>query len=1842
MKLRRVVRASVRGGAAWGGRVVSEPVAEGLEPRVLLSTAAELGLSAGVFFDPDAGYSAAQLVEMAGMGPRADSGRVILEWGGGRLVSSYGRYIATFDEAFGAGAEGDAKARAAVARVGEALGVTPMNVEPIARGRFAAFDVGRVLDEGAVRSAASATEGVMAVEPSRLYEPNAVPDDEDYPEQWHLENTGQFIDFGDEFTGFGRVGSDISAVEAWNTTIGSRNTIIAVIDSGVDWDHPDLIDNIWTNPGEIPGNGIDDDGNGFVDDVRGWDFGLNDNDPADDAFGAGHGTGVAGLIGATGDNGIGVTGVNWRTSILPLKASSFSGRTYEDSAILAAYDYVTMMRQRGVNIVAVNASYGRTLPDETFLNGSDLVAERIALEAMIGSGATMIASAGNGDFFGIGIDLDGPALTTPAQYDIPGLINVAATTPEDTLTSYSNFGATTVDLAAPASATLTLDPFGGYRLFNGTSAAAPIVSGIVGLLKSVRPDLTPTEIRQVLIDSSDFVPALAGKVVANGRVNAARALEIAGVAGPVVTRVTPGPITAQVLDTGAPVDSVVATFNRAIDPAFLDTGEVAFASAGSDGILGTGDDVSGTVTSVALEPGSDRAVRISLDTSNGALFQGGRLLPGVYRAILSPGGFRDTNGNFLNGGASSGTSETVRFQVVAVGAPLEQNDTIGLATTVNFAQGGEAELRRLAIGDGVQGTLDVDLFRVNVPSAGLITAEVVAQRLPLPSLLDAQIRLFDVNGNEIASNDQFFGADPFVSYFVATDGVYYIGVSGFGNDAYDPALSGSGASQSIGAYDLKIGLELTGPETVTRDRDLSANPPTIPADPATTGVVEDTLSFSDTRTIRDLDVRLNLEHGRVGDLRVSLISPAGTEVVLSDRRGGSGSGFDSTLFDDEAGTALANGAAPWAGAFRPDESLAAFSGESGAGDWTLRIEDLTEGIGGRLLGWSLNFEMESDIAGPFELNDTAASATDIPQLAGSGAATLEAFIGDGPFGLRDRDIFRFTADAGSTLTAFVSPTEESQLDASLRLFDDLGREILRVAPATGRDAAIDRFVISAGGTYYLGVAEQANVSYDPFNALSGMQGATSGAYTLGVTLTPGLSDVPGFIRGEKLSIGVGANGEITSLFGEDGFGIDYLGAQRTTFFGVSASGIGFVNGADATGIGLPMSVVNESDAANTRLVTEGQFRGLDIRRTISFATEDGFAAFDVTLVNNSGQMLSDVAWIEGINPNHGQGFFGLSGETSNDIVQIDTDDDMTPDTTVPLVTAAILPEFFNQPITMGFGAPSSDGNATPLVLSLGAQVRDAAQAVNNGLPDPQGALGDNRVAMGFEFGNLVAGASVTFRYFLFVDTQDMSVREMYDLMDSGAGTGHLAPAPAMAATETIDGQAVPTAPYRLYYPEGFANDFIFTYVPILNPNDEATTVYAIARYETGDRDQVIGQVTIEPNARGGLTISTPELVASGDALVRTQTPYGIELRSDRPVAATLSYYDTFLLDGARAAVGEAFTSEASRTWTFGGVTKDDGVFNFLVFLNTEDADTQVTTTFYPEGGGEPVSLTTSLGALRRGGWNIAAQSQILPGRYGVRVEAAAPIVAALTAFDNGASTGEPGATGLLGLPGAGALSGAIPEGQLGLASDRETLAFLNAGMTDASVQVTFQFTSGSAFRTSLSVPAESRASLDVGSLIGFPRGDNYAITYTSNVPVTAALPTYAYGDGFGASFAGQARTLWGFGEGFRPAGATENVDEYLRLYNPGSSDTLVEITLMFDNGLGAETTRQTVPARSVAEFDLHDFVTGDRRAVFAYFGVLVRAADPIVAYMGHYDPFFPGGFGTLGTPLGERATINLA
>ncbi|QJE95546.1 S8 family serine peptidase [Luteolibacter luteus] len=250
--------------------------------------------------------------------------------------------------------------------------------------------------------------------------------DPEFSKLWGLHNTGQSVNGT-----AGSSGTDAKFVEAWALAKPSAGeVVVAVVDTGVDITHPDLAANIWTNPGEIAGNAVDDDGNGQVDDVHGYDFSLNTANMSDSGE---HGTHVAGTIAATGDNNLGVIGVNYKAKILPLKVST-DGDTLSTSAVLAAFDYAIELKERGVNVVAINASFG---------GGSSSTSESNAIEALRDAGIVLCAAAGNDG------ENNDTVASYPANYPVSNIIAVAATTQTNGLASFSNYGASNVDIGAP-------------------------------------------------------------------------------------------------------------------------------------------------------------------------------------------------------------------------------------------------------------------------------------------------------------------------------------------------------------------------------------------------------------------------------------------------------------------------------------------------------------------------------------------------------------------------------------------------------------------------------------------------------------------------------------------------------------------------------------------------------------------------------------------------------------------------------------------------------------------------------------------------------------------------------------------------------------------------------------------------------------------------------------------------------------------------------------------------------------------------------------------------------------------------------------------------------------------------------------------------------------------------------------------------------------------------------------------------------------------------------------------------------------------------------------------------
>jgi subtilisin family serine protease len=312
------------------------------------------------------------------------------------------------------------------------------------------------------------------------------------------------------------------AEEAWAAgATGSRNVVVGIIDEGVDFNHPDLINNMWVNPFD-PLDGIDNDGNGYVDDTRGWDFYNNDNSIFDAAQGDTHGTHVAGTIGAQGNNGVGVTGVNWNVTMISTKFLGPDGGYTSDA--VRALDYLTDLKTRhGINIVATNNSWG---------GGGYSSALHSAILRAAKAGILFVGAAGNEalnndttpSYPSNTSTLTGTSAVSAASYE--AVIAVASITNTGALSSFSNYGATQVDIGAPGSSILSTVPGGAYASYSGTSMATPHVTGAIALYAAANPGATAAQIRSALLSTATPTTSLAGRTVTGGRLNVSAMLNI--------------------------------------------------------------------------------------------------------------------------------------------------------------------------------------------------------------------------------------------------------------------------------------------------------------------------------------------------------------------------------------------------------------------------------------------------------------------------------------------------------------------------------------------------------------------------------------------------------------------------------------------------------------------------------------------------------------------------------------------------------------------------------------------------------------------------------------------------------------------------------------------------------------------------------------------------------------------------------------------------------------------------------------------------------------------------------------------------------------------------------------------------------------------------------------------------------------------------------------------------------------------------------------------------------------------------------------------------------------------
>jgi hypothetical protein len=473
--------------------------------------------------------------------------------------------------------------------------------------------------------------------------------------------------------------SAIQAPEAWDLATGAPPVVVGIIDTGVDYTHEDLADNVWRNPGEAPvPNGIDDDGNGYVDDIHGINAIAGNGDPFDDHS---HGTHVAGTIGAVGDNGVGVVGVNWAVQVMALKFLDANGWGNVSDAIECLEYAILMKEQYGVNLKLTNNSWG----GGGFSQG---LADAIAASG--DAGMLFVAAAGN-------YSTDNDAVPSyPASYGSPNVVAVAASDPADRLTYFSHYGAESVDLAAPGIDILSSIPGNGYAFFNGTSMAAPHVSGAAALLWAVEPDADPLAIKANLLATVDPTPELEGRVVSGGCLNAFNAMSACSANEPVMS-VTPRDGFA--INTGEALPIEIALFrcasritNATVTVDVSEGGPPIFVR--DDGVAPdeTADDGRYAAAWVA-----NRAGPVSLVIS--AIFAGGSLADTVDGTVVDMPEYRFEPGEFAWIDASAGGQVPVVYDDQAVELDLgfefpfygELHDRVAVSTNglLSFGIGAE-------------------------------------------------------------------------------------------------------------------------------------------------------------------------------------------------------------------------------------------------------------------------------------------------------------------------------------------------------------------------------------------------------------------------------------------------------------------------------------------------------------------------------------------------------------------------------------------------------------------------------------------------------------------------------------------------------------------------------------------------------------------------------------------------------------------------------------------------------------------------------------------------------------------------------------------------------------------------------------------------------------------------------------------------------------------------------------------------------------------------------------------------------------------------------------------------
>src|SRR5437764_2828283 len=399
-----------------------------------------------------------------------------------------------------------------------------------------------------------ADPAVAYAEPDYLQTADATPNDPSFSLQWGDNNTGQPIPTqgSDEKLGSavnGTAGADDRAAQAWAVTTGSRSIVIGDIDTGLAYEHPDLAANVWSNPGGVGGCAAG---------THGYNVVAKTCNPIDtDTSYGGHGTHVGGILGAVGNNGTGVAGMNWQTTILPVRWMN-NASSGETSALIEALQWLVAAKQAGVNVRVANDS-------DTFVGTASSQALSNEIDVLGANNVLFVAAAGN-----TGTNNDESSVQRyPCSYDRANEICVTATNNKDELPSWAGYGAHTVNLAAPGVSIYSTLREGKYGYLSGGSMASPQVAGAAALILSVAPSMTTTALRADILENVDKLPSLSGKLITGGRLNVCKAM-----AGCVETSPPPPPPTFGKTSVGATADTFASERKRVNSYALSVSGSV--------------------------------------------------------------------------------------------------------------------------------------------------------------------------------------------------------------------------------------------------------------------------------------------------------------------------------------------------------------------------------------------------------------------------------------------------------------------------------------------------------------------------------------------------------------------------------------------------------------------------------------------------------------------------------------------------------------------------------------------------------------------------------------------------------------------------------------------------------------------------------------------------------------------------------------------------------------------------------------------------------------------------------------------------------------------------------------------------------------------------------------------------------------------------------------------------------------------------------------------------------------------------------------------------------------------